>query len=401
MNTKSNSSLYQPLRIGDFTVANRVVMAPLTRSRATIDHIPTEIMTKYYRQRSSSGLIISEATNINQEAVGWYKSPGIWSEEQVQAWKPITEAVHSKGGRIVCQLWHTGRRGHSVLSKMPVVSASPIALSGHVHGPYGSHLEAEVPRALNEQEIKATVKDYGIAAKNAIEAGFDGVEIHGANGYLIDQFLQSCSNQREDKYGGSVENRLRFLEEVIDEVIRNIPKEKVGVRLSPHGNSGDMGSSDNVEQFNAAITLATQKGLSFIHLMDGVFFEKTDKIPPFTLAQTRAVADKVEREDRIVIIGNSGYDKAKAEARVAEGDAEMIAFGTLFISNPDLYERLAYDLEIAPVCDMKYWFFPIEGETEELGYTDFPFASRNLNTSSSCGQLLETPSSNSLLAVSS
>eukprot|EP00122_Pirum_gemmata_P000485 Pgem_evm1s427 len=371
--TNTASGLFKTVKVGDILCSNGIAMAPLTRGRSTVDgHVPTKLMMKYYEQRASAGLIISEATNINQEGVGWYKSPGIWNEEQVKAWEPITKAVHKKNGKIVCQLWHTGRKANSVLSGMEIVSASPIPLTTYTHGPKGTRLAPETPREMSFDDIQRTVNDYGIAAKNAMLAGFDGVEIHGANGYLIDQFIQSKSNKRTDEYGGSIENRLRFLREVIDSVVDSIGASKVGVRFSPHGGD-DMGSEDNHEAFTEAIKLATRKNLAYIHMMDGVFGKVTEACPPFTLKHARDAANQVtqaEREDRVVIMGNSGYDKDKAEARLAEGNAEMIAFGIPYISNPDLVERFYYDLELAPPAEFKYWFGVDEAD-EEKGYTAY------------------------------
>lgn len=373
---KSASALFRSVKVGDILCKNAVVMAPLTRGKSTVDnHVPNKIMAEYYAQRASAGLIIAEATNINREAIGWYKSPGIWSEEQVQAWKPVTEAVHNKNGKIVLQLWHTGRRAHSSLSNNEIVSASAIPLSSYVHGPNGKRLDPETPRKMSYDDIKRTIKDYGMAAKNAMKAGFDGVEIHAANGYLIDQFLQSVSNKRTDEYGGSIENRLRFLQEIIEEIGTQVPMSKVGIRFSPHGDSGDMGSEDNIELFNEAIKMCTRANLAYLHIMDGVFFKRYEGIPQFTLKAAREAADQIkERKDRITIIGNSGYDKEKAERALEEKYADMIAFGVPFMSNPDLVERFAYGIALNEPAKFEHWFSKNDEEDPAIGYTDYPFA---------------------------
>ena len=257
--------LLEPFQLGDLPLANRVVMAPLTRARSGPDRIPNALMAEYYGQRASAGLIVSEATTISPQANGWVESPGIYTDAMTEAWKPVTRAVHDRGGKIFLQLWHMGRASHSDYHDgRSAVAPSAVAIRGEgIHTPLGKK-PYEVPRALETSEVEATVADYGAASRRARAAGFDGVEIHAANGYLIDQFLQSRTNLRTDRYGGSVENRTRFLDEVVTAVTAHWPANRVGVRLSPNGTFNDMGSPEYREQFLDAAKVLDEIGRAHV-----------------------------------------------------------------------------------------------------------------------------------------
>ncbi|MCG6156440.1 alkene reductase [Rubinisphaera margarita] len=358
----STSQLFSPFELGQLTLANRVVMAPLTRGRAGKARIPNKLMAEYYAQRSSAGLIISEATTISEQANGWNESPGIYTDEMTKAWKTITTAVHKNGGRIFLQLWHMGRASHSSFhnGELPV-APSAIKIEGDgLYTPNGKQ-DYEVPRALETSEIPGIVEDYRRAAERAREAGFDGVEIHGANGYLIDQFLQSKTNQRTDRYGGSVENRYRLLGEVVHAVTGVWPADQVGVRLSPNGVFNDMGSNDYREQFTYAAQQLDRYSLAYLHVLDGLAFGFHELGNPMTLSEFRRVFHGA-------LIGNCGYSREEAEERLQSGEADLIAFGRPFISNPDLVERFQNDWPLAEAADMSVWYSP----TGAAGYTDFP-----------------------------
>lgn len=360
---RSDLRLLQPLDLNGTALTNRVVMAPLTRARSGEKRIPNALMAKYYGQRASAGLIISEATSISPQGNGWNQSPGIYTDEMVEGWKLTTDAVHAQGGRIFLQLWHTGRASHSDFhdGDLPV-SASEIALPGDdgIHTPDGQKKPHEVPRALAGDEIPGVVEDYRRAAERAVEAGFDGVEIHSANGYLLDQFLQSTSNHRTDEYGGSVENRYRFLREVVEAVISVLPASQVAVRLAPNGAFGGMGSPDYREQFSYVAQQLDQYGLAYLHVMDGTGFGFHELGEPMTLAEFR-------RCFHGPLMGNVGYTAESAEAAIAAGDADMIAFGRPFISNPDLVDRFANDWPLAEPADMATWY-----SFDEQGFADYP-----------------------------
>ncbi|GJE15456.1 alkene reductase [Methylobacterium marchantiae] len=328
-------SLTDPIRIGAIDAKNRIFMAPLTRGRATREHVPTPIMVEYYGQRSGAGVILTEATGISQEGLGWPYAPGIWSDEQVDAWKPIVEAVHDAGGRIVCQLWHMGRVVHPSLNggKAPISSSATTA-PDQAHTYEGKQPYAEA-RALPIEEVPRLLADYDRAARNAIAAGFDGVQIHAANGYLIDQFLRDNTNHRDDSYGGSVENRIRLLTEVTQTVADAIGEDRTGVRLSPNGEIQGVDDSDPDTLFGAAAAALRKIGIAFLELRepgpDGTFGKPNH--PP--------VAPVIKQAFGGALILNSDYDPAAAEAALAAGKADAIAFGRPFIANPDLVERIA------------------------------------------------------------
>jgi N-ethylmaleimide reductase len=319
-------------------------------------------MAEYYAQRSSAGLIVSEATTISEQANGWLESPGIYTDEMVDGWRLTTDAVHRRGGRIFLQLWHMGRASHSSFhgGALPV-SASAVAIAGDgIHTPVGKQ-PYEVPRPLDTGEIPGVVAAYRRAAARARSAGFDGVEIHAANGYLIDQFLQSKTNLRSDRYGGGVERRCRFLAEVVEAVTGEWPIGRVGVRISPNGGFNDMGSPDYREQFKAVARLLDGCGLAYLHVVDGLGFGFHKLGEPMTLAEFRS-------EFRGPLIGNCGYTQETAEAAIRDGLADLIAFGRPYISNPDLVERFAHGWPLAEPAAMSTWYSP----TGAAGYTDFP-----------------------------
>ena len=358
----STDHLLQPFRLGDLSLPNRVVMAPLTRGRAGRERIPHALMAEYYVQRASAGLIISEATTISEQANGWLESPGIYTDAMEAGWRQVTAAVHAAGGRIFLQLWHLGRASHSDFhGGRPPVSASAVAIAGDgIHTPLGKK-PYETPRALETGEIAGVVADYARAAARARAAGFDGVEIHAANGYLIDQFLQAKTNHRTDAYGGSVENRARFLREVVEAVTAAWPARRVGVRISPNGVFNDMGSPDFREQFTHVATLLDRCDLAYLHVMDGLAFGFHQLGEPMTLAEFRRVFSGP-------LMGNCGYTFAAAEEAIAAGVADLIAFGRPYISNPDLVARLRHGWPLAEPAAMAAWYAP----TGAAGYTDFP-----------------------------
>ena len=360
--------LFETLKLGDYLLANRIVLAPLTRGRAGESRLPNALMAEYYAQRADAGLLISEASSISEQGLGWLNSPGIYTDEQAEAWQQITQAVHDKGGRIFLQLWHCGRSSHSSFhpaAGLPV-APSAIKLNGdYIHTPTGKQ-DYETPRALETAEVKQVVLDYQKAAERAKAAGFDGVEIHAANGYLIDEFLQSKTNQREDEYGGSKENRTRFLVEIVDAIKQVWDAGKIGVRLSPNGVFNDMGSADYREQFLYTAQELAKHDLAYLHVMDGLAFGFHGLGEPVTLAEIKAVYPGN-------IIGNCGYTKELAEQRLQDGDADLVAFGRLFISNPDLVVRFQHNLELNPDANMADWY----GDLGAKGYTDFPIATLN------------------------
>jgi N-ethylmaleimide reductase len=357
-----NGALLSPFSMRDLQLKNRVVMSPLTRSRAGTERLANALMAEYYAQRASAGLIITEATVISKQAIGWLNSPGIYSDEQAEAWKQVVAAVHAKGAPIFLQLWHCGRASHSSFHEnegLPV-APSAVKLEGDaIHTPIGQKPH-ETPRALATGEIPSIVEDYRLAAERARRAGFDGVEIHAANGYLIDQFLQSRTNQRADRYGGTVENRFRFLDEVVQAVLTVWPVGRVGVHLSPNGNFNDMGSPDFRETSLYAATRLSRYELGYLHVVDGLAFGFHELGAPMTLAEFRTVFTGP-------LIGNCGYTEQTAEAAIRDRHADLISFGRPYISNPDLVERFGHGWPLTPPTDMGTWY-----SFDEAGYTDFP-----------------------------
>jgi 2,4-dienoyl-CoA reductase-like NADH-dependent reductase (Old Yellow Enzyme family) len=336
-------------------------MAPLTRARAGEGRTANALMAQYYTQRASAGLLISEATVVSQQGIGFRYSPGIWNQVQMESWKQVTKAVHEAKGRIVMQLWHCGRASHSDFhgGELPV-APSAILLQGElIHTPEGKK-PREVPRALETEEIPKIVADYQAAAQRAREAGFDGVEIHAANGYLIDQFLQFRTNHRQDRYGGSLENRFRFLGEILAAIGEVLPLNRVGVRIAPNGIYNDMGSPDYRETFLHVARKLDPLNLAYLHVMDGLAFGFHDLGEPMILSDFREVFHGP-------LMGNCGYDRETARSGVDAGEADCIAFGRPFIANPDLVERFQNNWDLAPLSETSTWY---TGGAE--GYTDFP-----------------------------
>ena len=359
----STKALFTSATIGGLTVANRIALAPMTRCKAGPDRLANPLIADFYAQRAGAGLLITEATTVSAQGNGYLNTPGIYTDEQGAAWRQVTEAVHAKGGAIFLQLWHTGRASHSDFhgGDLPV-SASAVKLEGDgVHTPNGKK-DFEVPRALETGELPGVVADYVSAAERAKEAGFDGVEIHAANGYLLDQFLQSKTNQRTDAYGGSVENRFRLLREVVEGVCGVWGPERVAVRLAPNGAFNDMGSPDYRETFTYAARELDAYGLAYLHLVDGLAFGFHKLGEPMTLEDFRAVYSGT-------IMGNCGYDSETATAAVERGAADLVAIGRPYISNPDLAERWQNGWPEAPLSEPTSWYTI---EQTPAGYTDYP-----------------------------
>ena len=360
------NTLLDSFQLHDLLLTNRVVMAPLTRARAGVERIPNALMSEYYTQRATAGLIITEATTISEQANGWVNSPGIYTDAMTQGWQTIVDEVHKSNGKIFLQLWHCGRASHSSFHEgNPAVAPSAIKINQeYIHTPKGKE-SYEIPRALTVDEICTTIRDYQSAAINAKNAGFDGVEVHSANGYLLDTFLQSKTNQRSDEYGGSIESRFRMLDEVVQAVCDIWPSKRVGVRLSPNGVFNDMGSEDFREQFIYVAQQLNQRNLAYLHVMDGLGFGFHELGEPMVLAEFKQVFTNP-------IIGNVGYTQQTAEDVIKEGHADLIAFGRPFISNPDLIYRFKNNIELNPEADVSTWYTPAGAE----GYIDFPMADR-------------------------
>jgi N-ethylmaleimide reductase len=352
-------SLFDPIQLGAITARNRMLMAPLTRGRATADHVPTDLMIEYYRQRAGAGLVITEATGISAEGLGWPYAPGIWNDEQVAAWQKVTKAVHDAGGRIVLQLWHMGRIVHSSVTGVQPVSSSATTGPGEAHT-YDGKKPFEQARALETDEIPRVVADYVHAAKNAIAAGFDGVQIHAANGYLIDQFLRDNSNFRTDEYGGSIENRVRLLREVAAAVVGAIGGDRVGVRLSPNGDTQGVNDSAPHDLFPAAAAALSEVGVTWLELRE------PGQEGTFGKGEVAPVAPLIRKAFSGVLVLNSDYDKQKGQAALDAGEADAIAFGRPYIANPDLPVRYKLDLPLQ-ADTMATWY-----SRGASGYTDYP-----------------------------
>jgi N-ethylmaleimide reductase len=361
--------LFSPLQLGEVTLAHRVVMAPLTRMRSRQPgNVPQDINVEYYSQRATNGgLIITEATQISPQGLGYPGTPGIHSAEQIAGWQKVVNAVHDKGGVIFLQLWHVGRISHSSLHANGALPVAPSAVrpAGDAYKADGSMVPFETPRALERQEIASIVEDYKKAAQNAKAAGFDGVEVHGANGYLIDQFLRDKTNLREDEYGGSLENRTRFLVEVAQAVVSVWGGGRVGIRFSPFGSFNDMGDSHPEELFSLAVSKVASLGLAYIHLVE----PRQDEANGLDISRWESTLLGSVFRDKFPgkIIAAGGYSGESAEAAIAAGDADAVAFGRNFIANPDLPKRLAMGADLN-----RYHRESFYGGTEK-GYTDYPF----------------------------
>jgi N-ethylmaleimide reductase len=354
-------NLFGPLMMGDLSLPNRIVMAPLTRNRALHEgDVPHELMALYYAQRASAGLIISEGVQISPEGKGYAWTPGIHSPEQVNGWQLVTQAVHDHGGRIFAQIWHVGRVSHSSLQphNQAPVAPSAIAAKAHVFNGEG-FVPTSTPRALNIEDIARVIEDYRLAAVNAKAAGFDGIELHAANGYLIDQFLRDDSNKRTDAYGGSQENRTRLLVEILDVLATVWPAKRIGVRFSPFSSASGAADSNPQATFEYAIAKVNDFGLAYLHLVEGETGGARDLPPGADLKKLRACFSGV-------YMANNGYNLELAQQAIASGAADLIAFGRPFISNPDLVERLRQNAPLTPP-DQKTFY---GGGAE--GYTDYP-----------------------------
>eukprot|EP00051_Salpingoeca_urceolata_P027418 m.481413 g.481413 ORF g.481413 m.481413 type:complete len:377 (-) comp22164_c0_seq1:156-1286(-) len=364
---KNFAGLFEELRFGDTVAKNRFALAPMTRARAGPKLLPNEIMKKYYEQRSTAGVVITEGTHISPRARGWVDVPGIWTKEQTEAWKPIAKAVHDKGSVAVMQLWHQGRQSHSSFhGGQPPVSASDVPLTTDQHTADYGKKPAETPHPLTAEEIKETIQEFVTAARNAIDAGFDAVEIHGANGYLLDQFLQSGTNKRADDYGGSIENRFRFVGQVLDAVIAEVGAKRVGIRYSPNGIYGEVGSPDFRELFSHVFVETGKRGLLYMHIMDGLAFGFHEHGEPFTLKQVRELVPK-----DVIIMGNCGHTAESAAKVVEAGDADLVSFGRPYIANPDLPERFANGHPLEEIGH-EWWFSPNDEYASGKNYCDFP-----------------------------
>jgi N-ethylmaleimide reductase len=353
--------LLSPFNLRGLLLKNRVAMSPLTRSRAGKERMPNSLMAEYYGQRASAGLIITEGTVISKQAIGWLNTPGIYTDEQAEAWKGIVDAVHAKGAPIFLQLWHCGRASHSSFHDEEGLPVAPSAIKingDYTHTPTGKQ-PYETPRALETEEIRGIVKDYRRAAERARAAGFDGVEIHGANGYLIDEFLESKTNQRTDRYGGSLENRYRFLDEIVSSMSGVWASDRIGVHISPNGNFNDMGSPDFRETFLYVAEQLSRQNIAYLHVVDGLAFGFHELGVPMTLREVRGVF-------KGPLIGNCGYTQETAEDAIRRQDGDLVSFGRPFISNPDLVERFTNRWPLNPPADMKVWY-----SFDKVGYTDF------------------------------
>lgn len=356
-------SLLKPIKLNSIKLKNRVIMAPMTRSRAdNPDNTPTELHATYYRQRAGAGLIITEGSQISKQAVGYINTPGIYSKEQVEGWKLITKAVHEEGGKIFIQLWHVGRISHPDFHNGDLpVAPSAINPNEKSYTPEGFK-ETVTPRALETEEVEAIVKDFQKAAKNAMEAGFDGFEIHSSNGYLLHQFFSSTSNKRTDKYGGSIENRARILFEILDAIAEVCPLEKVGARLNPslHGIFGMTLNEETIPTFDYIIEKLNDYPLAYLHLSEP--FNDVSEVPHAEIH----IAKRYRPIYKGNLMINDGFDQEKGNKVIDEGDADMVSFGTLYIGNPDLAERFEAGAELRE-ADKSTYYTP-----GEKGYTDYP-----------------------------
>jgi N-ethylmaleimide reductase len=354
-------NLFTPLQVGPYRLRNRMVMAPLTRSRAGDGNVPHALNALYYAQRASAGLIISEATQVVPEGQGYIATPGIHSDAQIAGWRRVTEAVHLSGGLIYLQLWHVGRISHTDFQpggKAPV-APSAVAAHGKTFTANG-FVDLSMPRALELAELPDVVAGYRTGAANAMAAGFDGVEVHGANGYLLDQFLRTKTNRRTDAYGGSIENRMRLLLEVVDAVAAEVGADRVGVRISPENAFNDIDDSDPVALFMAVAKALSGKGLGYLHVIEGNLAARPGDPPStFDYAALKAAFGGV-------YMPNNGFDRARADEAIANGRADLVAFGKLFLANPDLVTRFLFDAPLNAPDDKTFY------GGDHHGYTDYP-----------------------------
>jgi N-ethylmaleimide reductase len=354
--------LLESIALGNVTLKNRMAMPPMTRSRATSEGVVVDSTVLYYTQRASAGLIIAEAINISEQAIGSPFTPGLYTREQIEAWKKVTQSVHQAGSVIYAQLWHTGRVAHSAVrnGELPV-APSAIAIEGQQHFTAEGMKDYETPRALTTEEVKQIVQDYKQAALNAIEAGFDGVELHAAAGYLPNQFLADSANQRTDEYGGSIENRNRFVLEIMQELVNAIGAGKAGIKLSPTMPYNGIVHHNPIEQFTALIKVLNEMPLAFIHLMNSMF--PFDHLPNYPKDVLEAFGTLTQH----TIIISGGLNKETGEAALEKGIAKIVAYGALYLANPDLPQRFELDAELNQP-DRATMF-----GGGEKGYIDYPF----------------------------
>jgi N-ethylmaleimide reductase len=355
--TKPNlPGLFDPLNLGPFEMANRIVMAPMTRNRAGDGNAPTELNAAYYGQRSGAGLILTEATQVSPQGIGYPNTPGIYTPEQIAGWRKVTDTVHQRGGRIYLQLFHVGRISHPSLQPDNATPVAPSAIRPAGQAFTYQGLQPYVtPRALATNEIPGVVTQFQRAAENAVQAGFDGIELHAANGYLIDQFLRNGTNKRTDPYGGPIEKRARFLFEVIDAVVKVWGNKRVGVRVSPLGAFNDMYDSNPEITFGYVVSRLNAYDLAYLHVIEG----NEKRSPEFDLRTLREAY-------RGVYIANGGYDRERAEAAVKSGAADLVAFGKPFVANPDLPVRFARNAPLNSPDPATFY------GGDEHGYTDYP-----------------------------
>jgi N-ethylmaleimide reductase len=362
----NKNKLFTATHVGTAVLPNHVVMAPMTRCRA-IDNIPSELMAKYYEQRSQAGLIITEGTSPSANGLGYARIPGIFSKEQVEGWKKVTNAAHGNGGKIFVQLMHTGRISHPL--NMPegadILAPSAIKAAGQMWTDAKQLQDYTIPKEMTAEDITVTKSEFVTAAKNAMVAMFDGVELHGANGYLLEEFLSPISNTRKDNYGGSIENRCRFVLEVVTVVADAIGKERTGIRLSPYGLAGDMAHYPEIDAtYNYISKQLNSIGIAYVHLVD----HSAMGAPAVPIAIKQLI--RTNFKNTLILCG--GYDKEKAETDIESGLADLVAFGRPFINNPDLVERMANDWPLSQDLDMDLFY-----TADEKGYTDYPIYKNN------------------------
>jgi N-ethylmaleimide reductase len=357
----SQTNLFTPIKLGPYTLKNRAVMAPLTRNRSSETYVPQDLNVTYYKQRATAGLIITEGSQISPQGLGYPLTPGIYNDDQISGWKKITDAVHEEGGHIFLQLWHVGRISHPSLQIDEQLPVAPSAIKPDGDAFTYTGLQPFVePHALTSEEISDIIDDYTRAAENALAAGFNGVEVHAANGYLIDQFLRDGSNHRNDEFGGSLENRTRFLMQVLDTVTNVWGSDRVGVRLSPLNSFNTMSDSNPEALFSYVVEQLNTYNLAYLHVVEGSIMTAIDEATAFDVK----LLSKIYQGN---YIANSGYTKQIANEAIQAGHADLISFGVDFLANPDLVERLQHDKPLN-VADQETFY-----GGDEKGYTDYPF----------------------------
>ncbi len=351
------TTLFTPMSLGKLTLNNRIIMAPLTRGRAGVNGIPGELMAQYYAQRASAGLIIAEATAVSEDGRGWLNSPGLYNQQQMKGWQKVAQAVHEQEGKIFVQLWHMGAAVHpDFLQGKPAVSASRVTLDGTLATPKGRNRPFEMARSLSVAEIKSQVQNFAQAARRAIDAGLDGVEIHGANGFLIDQFTRDSSNQRTDEYGGSIDNRLRFMREVVAAVCREIGSDRVGIRLSPTNSTWGISDSQYQKTFSQAVSQLNDFNLAYVHVLES---------KPAADSDMEYLTPSLREKYQGVLLANGGYTATRASEALKQDLADAVSFGMPFIANPDLVARFEKG---APLSEPDATRFYTQGPE---GYVDY------------------------------